>query len=1071
MEAPAFVSTLNLEPEEPEVFSTDPPPDFEVETQGDSTGGEEDGEEASTPLSPYRADQIQELDGENADQFGHREYADAILGALPAFPSPFTLGLFGPWGTGKSTILGDIGSRLNDEGGDDSAMAVFDAWRYEGDSLRREFIREVGSQLVESGAIDEDEYDLGDELRQFDFAFTKPGKTGWAMDWGALVPALLAGALALGVILATYFGLPRLGASHNTVLDVEKAIIGSLAAFVLVVANRVVTPVQIQETRQRLEFPDQFAASFRKLLESVKVGRLVIGIDNLDRCSPQRVTQILSTVKGFLEPALQESEDGLRSLCFVIAADDEALRRHLAVEEASRVPVRQGEEEEARLAVEEAVDEYLRKFFNASVRITDALDEDMRGFTARELHNFLLNNELFETPTGDKLVEMAAQALKRNPRRVKQFVNGLTLRLQVFKDRRKSKRIQIEPDILVIAKLAILEEEFRPHFKELREDHTLLAKWHALAAEMEGNQGGLPKRMVGFLRFTDDILTTHIAAYLTQKQTVHELALPGYAEFTESLEEGTAPEEMLDAATPEDLGNYQAAAKDYFDRAVTDHAWSTAHNTTRAVLATPRLQGDEGELAAHVLDEAISQTELKERLSQLDPNQVLDSARRLLQAPRFRLLLDALLGTARDGDVESYRESLSAALAAIIDLLDELAKARIAAAFAEDGLRGDFAAYLQLVEAWPGVAGTRAIREALDQIDGNMLTGQEPSFRFAALALAGPAADQDVLARFLAICRQSLATSRDSGAAEYGQLAQALNEVIPRLNSTPGALELATDLSNSWDALDEDRRWITLNLGLALCEASEEVDQQLGCAFGQQACSLAEKPRLAQWVVANQAQFPGHFRAGIKGRIASEISDHNDLEMATAGTTLAEAFPGDEGQELISAALVQAIANDHLSVAEALLNRLNPSYQEQVVEAAATRLEAVAETADQHEALIKFIVERQERLAVDVVERIATGLVKMVVDRRETSETVGPLIGAIRVAGAAKRHELVKALLDLESEVTDIGRKGAVLRVAALLAGSRPSNARKAVISRIAEHEKSDDSAEVEMAKGVRQYL
>ena len=1066
METPAFVSTPNLESEEPEV-ATDLHPDLEVEAQADGMGGEE----ALTAPSPYRADQIQELGGENADQFGHREYADAILGALPAFPSPFTLGLFGPWGTGKSTILGDIGSRLNDEEGNDTAMAIFDAWRYEGDSLRREFIREVGDQLVESGAIDEDEYDLGGELRQFDFAFTKPGETGWAMDWGALVPALWAGALALVVILATYFGLPVLGASHDTVLDVEKAIIGSLAAIVLVVANRVVTPVQVQETRQRIEFPDQFAASFRRLLEGVEVGRLVIGIDNLDRCSPRRVTQILSTVKGFLEPALQEGDDGLQSLCFVVAADDEALRRHLAVEEASRVPVRQGEEEEAQLAVEEAVDEYLRKFFNANIRITDALDEDMRSFTARELHNFLLNNNMFETPIGNKLVEMTAQALKRNPRRVKQFVNGLTLRLQVFKDRRKSNRIQIDPDILVIAKLAILEEEFRLHFKELREDHTLLAKWHALATEMEGNQGGLPKRMVGFLRFTDDIVTTHIAAYLTQKQTVHELALPGYAEFTESLEEGAAPEEMLDAATLEGLDDYQAAAKDYFDRAVTDHAWSTAHNTTRAVLATPRLQGSEGELAAHVLDEAISQTELKERLPQLDPTQVLGAAHKLLQAPRFRLLLDALLGAARAGDVESYRESLGAALAAIIDSLDELAKARIAAAFAEDGLRGDFAAYVRLVEAWPGVAGTQAIREALDQIEGTLLSGQEQQFQFAAYALAALEADPELITRLLAISRQSLATARDSGAAEYGQFAQALIAVIPRLNSMPGALELATDLSNSWDALDEDRRWITLNLGLAFCEASEEVDQQLGGTFGQHACSLAEKPRLAQWISVEQARFPTHFRTGIKGRLASEISDHNDVEVATAATTLAEAFPGNEGQELISAALAHAIANDHLSVVEALLSRVNPSYQEQVVEAAATRLEAVAETADQHDALIKFIVERQERLEVDVVERIATGLVKMVVDRRETSETVGPLIGAIQVAGAAKRHELVKALLDLESEVTNIGRKGAVLRVAALLAGSRPSNARKAVIGRIVEREKSDDPAEVEMANGVRQYL
>ena len=1012
-------------------------------------------------ISPYRSDQIQSLDRRDSDHFGHREYADAIISALPLFPSPFTLGLFGPWGTGKSTILGDVGKRLNGTNEPDSAMAVFDAWRYEGDSLRREFIREIGEQLGEEGAL-EGAFDLGEEIKQFDVAVTLPKERGWEINRGAILPAAVAALLAFAVLFGVYFGLPHLGASPETVLKFETAMIGSLAAFVLVVANRVVVPVQLQESRQRFEYPDQFASSFRRMLEAVRVKRLVIGIDNLDRCSPQRVTEILSTVKGFLEPALAANEHGLQTLCFVIAADDEALRRHLAVEEAARVAIQPGKEEESREAVEEAVDEYLRKFFNASVRIADALDEDMLGFTTREFQGFFESQELTGKPVGDRLVEMTAQALKRNPRRVKQFVNGLTLRLQIFEDRRRAKRIQIEPDVLVIAKLAILEEEFRPQFKELRENPSLLVQWQEQSALAEGDQGEMPRRMIGFLRFTDDIQVEHIRAYLTQKQTVHERELPGYGEFTEDLEEGRRPE-LLSEASPEEIERYQAAAKDYFDRAIRDRTWSTAHNTIRALLATPALYGPSGKVAAGILDEAISQQELKERLPQLDPRLLVSAASRSLPPYRWRIALGVLLDAAREPEGDSYRGALSQALAGVIDSLDEPSRQLILKAYGADGLRQDFASYESLATAWPELVGEQAVGEALDQLEGTNFNGSEPAFSLISTVILRSPEDTAPAVRLLASARQSLSALRTDDPDGYSQLSEGLIPLIETSGEVESAPELASEINETFDHLPEERRRTALALGLALCASSPAADSAAGDALGRRTREAVAGPELPAWISAHP-DLPPIFREGMKSRLREEIAADGNPDALSA----LSAFPAQEAQAALTAALVQATQNGAYGIVEQLLGRLGQSQREEVGAAAASALAEVAPNADQHRPLLDFVVEHQDLIEQQALERIAAGLVQMFVDRRETADDLGGIVARIDIEDAQKRQELIRPLLDLETDVGDPDRKGAVLVAAAGLAGRHVSNAQKAVSERFDERERSDDVNVREAAKRAR---
>jgi predicted KAP-like P-loop ATPase len=77
---------------------------------------------------PLRSDVAQPFSEKHKDFFGHRDYAAVIATTAASAPSPFTLGLFAPWGSGKSTILKEVKNQLPTT----VAFVLFDVWKYEG---------------------------------------------------------------------------------------------------------------------------------------------------------------------------------------------------------------------------------------------------------------------------------------------------------------------------------------------------------------------------------------------------------------------------------------------------------------------------------------------------------------------------------------------------------------------------------------------------------------------------------------------------------------------------------------------------------------------------------------------------------------------------------------------------------------------------------------------------------------------------------------------------------------------------------------------------------------------------
>ena len=67
------------------------------------------------------------------DGFGYDKYANTIIGMITdaKFPSPFTFGIFGEWGSGKTSLMRMIEETLQNNHSEKLVPVWFNPWRYE----------------------------------------------------------------------------------------------------------------------------------------------------------------------------------------------------------------------------------------------------------------------------------------------------------------------------------------------------------------------------------------------------------------------------------------------------------------------------------------------------------------------------------------------------------------------------------------------------------------------------------------------------------------------------------------------------------------------------------------------------------------------------------------------------------------------------------------------------------------------------------------------------------------------------------------------------------------------------
>lgn len=236
-----------------------------------------------------------------SDSFGHKAYAEAIAGILAEAKAPFTLGVFGDWGFGKTSVIDEVGRLVTE---DQCGFASFDVWRYQGDALRRQFLRDIAEKLKEQGALRR-RYRPSRALRDLEVDVTT-SEQRIRFSWRGTVVSLMQG-LIVGVLvwlfLNSRYPTEILGSvpAEGSKADIAALVVGGVTAF-LAWLGQIIRVDQRVLSLRRIEEPERFLEKFQELLAAVTRPRLVIAVDNLDRCSPDTVDALLATIKTYLEP-------------------------------------------------------------------------------------------------------------------------------------------------------------------------------------------------------------------------------------------------------------------------------------------------------------------------------------------------------------------------------------------------------------------------------------------------------------------------------------------------------------------------------------------------------------------------------------------------------------------------------------------------------------------------------------------------------------------------------------------------------------------------------------------------
>jgi hypothetical protein len=397
---------------------------------------------ASTPL----------LDDHPATQdllnFG--EFSAALRDVIvnPGTRTPFIIGVFGRWGTGKTTLMRML---ERDLAATEATTVWFSAWLYgQEKEVWAAFLQSPTSRLA-------DRLRFTDKLR-FSAGVFRRGLSGSLLLY-QLPEYLWRVALVAAPLLAAAVLSPTVAGEAAAVLRSGGAIASvALAAWVLL--KPVATAIE-REVRpdfnvyrsvdfdKHVGFLERFRDQFARIVASLpaRSRRVVVFVDDLDRCGPDKALELLDAIKIFLD---------VPGCVFVLGIDLAIIQQALA----KKYP-------DDRIAQRE----YLSKIVQLPFQLPPLTAQDLAGY---------LRGLDVQLPD-QRCREVFLAALAPNPREIKRIVNTFSLHWALAQARMTG--IDVKP--VRLAKVMVIQQSHGELFALLVDRPEWLALLERLALNRE----------------------------------------------------------------------------------------------------------------------------------------------------------------------------------------------------------------------------------------------------------------------------------------------------------------------------------------------------------------------------------------------------------------------------------------------------------------------------------------------------------------------------------------------------------------------------------------------------------
>jgi KAP family P-loop domain len=498
----------------------------------------------SNTIEPLLAEELiddRALQAAGDDAFRLTDFVAELVALCETTTLPANIALFGAWGSGKSSLANLLGAEFADGNHRTVAFARFDAFKYAGASLRRHLL----SQIAKAFDIENEKYSTGLYTSKKTNQYHMPLKKLKA--FGTLIALVTLGVAAFVVVAAAIVGIiGATGSKGSFWVSFAKAlesgipaiIIGSgLFSALVALAGETFT---LESTQAAPSTEEEFDRLFRDLASDIvrqkKCERIVIFIDELDRCSPSQVAMMLETIRTFLD---------ISPCVFVVAADQQVVERALTESARQTTP------HDTVNPYYSAGSAYLDKIFQHQLALPPLLPRTLSQFAL----NLIADRPGIWQQIANKpeLVTVLVPSHVRSPRRAKVLLNGFVLayRLALRRSTEGAVDSGISKRASEMAKLVCLRTEFPLFAADLRID----ARIPQAVLELSRDQN-LTRADLGLPGFSEEAFA-RAKAFAAGQLPTDEVITRNVDNVRNYLHSG-----IPDGSSDDDVDNSETAAED-----------------------------------------------------------------------------------------------------------------------------------------------------------------------------------------------------------------------------------------------------------------------------------------------------------------------------------------------------------------------------------------------------------------------------------------------------------------------------------------------------------------------------
>ncbi len=366
------------------------------------------------------------------DALDFTPYVQSLADIIVTGSTPLTIGVFGTWGSGKTSLMRMVQEQVEVQG---AVTGWFDAWKYNKDeTLWRAFL--LAALLAVRKSIKEgmptDALDYLETMLYRAIDLEKAG--GVTIDLTKLGGKLAQGAVQIGLSF-----LPGGAALGKIVEELQKSGTENLSQGALDAIQRERSKFHIEQVR----FLEQFQDKFHALVQQYVVNngrRLVVFVDDLDRCLPEKAIEVLESIKLFVDAP---------GCIFVLGLDQEVIARD--VELRYHEFFKSGEQKPIDGA------KYLEKIIQLPFQIPPVEQDNIGGFVQKLISNW----------PDDECPRVFSEGLKDNPRQIKRTINVFLMLWQLAERRKDKLRGEIKP--IRLAKVVAIQALYPDLYRLLKE--------------------------------------------------------------------------------------------------------------------------------------------------------------------------------------------------------------------------------------------------------------------------------------------------------------------------------------------------------------------------------------------------------------------------------------------------------------------------------------------------------------------------------------------------------------------------------------------------------------------------